>query len=243
MHRTRLACAGVAAGVAFVALSAGPASAHVYTEETEVAAGAFSQVTLVVPHGCEGSPTTALEIEVPEGVNSVTPEVHPGWDITVATEPVDPPIEGSHGEQITERDAIITVTAQPGSELADDFRTSFVFGYQAPDAPDTFLFWKTIQTCVEGETAWVTEYTGEGEEPEAPSPVVAVIAAEGGHGAEEEMEEPEEEAADTTVAAEPISASDDDDDGVDLLSIVALAVGAAGLAFGHIAFARTRSSS
>jgi hypothetical protein len=120
----------------------------------------------------------------------------------------------------------------------------------APDTSGEYLFFKTIQTCTGGvETAWVEEYTGEGEEPEHPSPVVLLVEATGDHHGEEETTETtaaEEEATETTeatdtteVAAEPVSDSDDDSD---TLAIVALVVGALGLGFGGAAFARSRKA-
>ena len=64
---------------------------------------------------------------------------------------------------------------------------TFTLGFQAPDTPGEYLFFKTIQTCAVGETAWIEEYTGEGEEPEHPAPAVLVTeAGEDGHGHDEE---------------------------------------------------------
>lgn len=226
---TRLAAGSLAAGVGVLVLGAAPASAHVFAEETEVAAGAFSQVTITVPHGCEGSPTTQLEIQIPEDVLGVTPEVHPGWDIEVTTEALDTPVDTGKGGTVTERDAVVTFTAQPGNELPDHFRDSFTLGYQAPDAPGEHLFFKTIQTCAEGETAWIEEYTGEGEEPEHPSPAVLVTEASGeGH-----------HAADAAAADEGEGEGEDDDSSKGL-AIGGLVLGALGLATGGVALAKTR---
>ena len=234
---TRLAAGTLAAGVGVLVLGAAPASAHVFAEETEVAAGAFSQVTITVPHGCEGSPTTQLAIEVPEGILGVTPEVHPGWDIEVTKETLDTPITGSHGEEITEVPSVITVTAQPGNELPDGFRESFTVGYQAPDTPGEHLFFKTIQTCAEGETAWIEEYTGEGEEPEHPSPAVLVTeaATEGHH---DDAGGGGGEVAEVATA----STSSDDDSSSDGLAIGGLVLGALGLVTGGAALAKSRKT-
>src|SRR3546814_7543301 len=138
-----------------------------------------------------------MAIQIPESIPNVTPAIVAGWDVAIETVPLDEPLEGSQGSQITEREAVVTYTAQPGQELADGFRQSCTIGFQAPDAPGELLFFKTIQTCVEGETAWIEEYTGEGEEPETPAPLVRVVAAgDDAHG----------------VAAADDDAGDDDDD-------------------------------
>ncbi len=143
----------------------------------------------------------------------------------------------------------MTYTAKPGNELADGFRTSFTLGFKAPETEGEYLFFKTIQTCAEGETAWIEEYTGEGEEPEHPAPVVLIGAAEAdGHGAdaaaEDEPAEAEEmtdgETADVETASSETPAEDDDSDS-NALSIAALVAGLAGLGLGGVAFARTRN--
>jgi uncharacterized protein YcnI len=247
---------GVGSGLGALVLGAGPAAAHVSPDKSEVPAGGFTAVTLTVGHGCEESPTTQVVVQVPEGINNVTPGILPGWTIEVATEPLPEPIAGSHGEQITERESTVTFTAQPGNELPDGFRLGFTLGFQAPDTPDEYLFFKTIQVCAEGQTEWIEEYTGEGEEPEHPSPVVQVVAAEGGgHGGGTDEEETETtETTDTTEATEDDDVSevaaaatpegdDGDDDGGNGLAIAGLVAGLLGLATGGAALARSGKAS
>ncbi len=251
MNRTARTLALAGAATVGAALLAGPASAHISPDKDEVPAGGYTDVTLTVPHGCEESPTTQLEIQVPEALNDVTPSINPGWDVNVTTEPLAEPVDDGEGGQLTERESVVTYTAQSGNELADGFRTSFTLGFKAPETEGEYLFFKTIQTCAEGETAWIEEYTGEGEEPEHPAPVVLIGEAEGdGHGddaaAEEEPAEAEEVTdgetadADTAAAQAPADDSDDDSDS-NALAIAGLVAGLAGLGLGGVAFARTRS--
>jgi uncharacterized protein YcnI len=247
----RAAAAGLGLGLGVLLAGVAPASAHVSADKSEVPAGGFTAVTLTVPHGCEASPTTNIEIEVPELILNVTPSIVAGWDVEVATEPLDEPVEGSHGEQITERESVVTYTAQPGNELPDGFRQSFTLGFQAPDAEGEFLFFKTIQNCVEGQTAWIEEYTGEGEEPEAPAPAVQIVAAEGdGHGGGADDDETDEETTETTEAeadgasdgesaAGDGGATDDDGGSSNGLAVAGLVAGLGGLARGGVAFSRT----
>lgn len=231
-------------------LGAGPASAHVSADKSEVPAGGFTAVTLTVPHGCEASPTRQLVIQVPEGIDDVTPEVVPGWDIAIDTEPLAEPVEDSDGEQTTERESAITFTARAGSELPDGFRQDFTLGFQAPDTPGEYLFFKTIQVCDEGQTEWIEEYTGEGEEPEHPAPAVEVVAAEGDEhgGGDTEDAEHADEADDadesTSVESETVAdTTDDSDDGsTQGIAIAALALGVVGLATGGTALAKARKA-
>ena len=241
---------GVGAALGALVLGAGPAGAHVTPDRSEVPAGGFTAVTLTVGHGCEESPTTEVVVEVPEGVNDVTPGILTGWDIEVTSEPLPEPIEGAHGEQITEREAQVTFTAQPGNELPDGFRLGYTLGFQAPDTPGEYLFFKTIQVCAEGQTEWIEEYTGEGEEPEHPSPVVQVVAAEeGGHGdgSDEETEEPEEaeETAETLPVEEAATTTDDgggDSDSATGIAVAGLIAGVLGLVTGGAALATARKT-
>jgi len=256
MKTVRIAAAA-GAGVAALAL-AGPASAHVSPDKTEVAAGAYTAVTLSAGHGCDGSPTTAFEVQIPASINDVTPAVLPGWDIAIETEPLDPPVEGPHGEQITERESVVTYTAQPGNELPDGFRQSITIGFKAPDTPGEHLFFKTIQHCVEGENAWIEEYTGDGEEPENPAPVLLVTAASGdGHGGAADGDSttsPDDGTdgdgataepgggTDGDEAAAPSPAGDDDDGGgaATGIAVAGLVAGLLGLGAGGAALAKSR---
>jgi uncharacterized protein YcnI len=235
-------------GLGVLVLDAGPAGAHVSPDKTEVPAGGFTAITLTVPHGCEASPTRQVVVQVPEGINDVTPGILPGWDIEVATEPLPEPIESGEGEQITERESVVTFTAQAGNELPDGFRLGYTLGFQAPDTPGEYLFFKTIQICAEGQTEWIEEYTGEGEEPEHPSPVVEVVAAEGdGHGGGSEEEETTDttEATDTTLPVEQATSTSDDDGDADSstgIAVAGLVTGALGLLTGGAALARARKT-
>ena len=242
-RRLCLATSGLGLGVAAVLFTAGPAAAHVTPDKTEVPARAFTAVTLTVPHGCEASPTRQLIVQVPEGINDVTPAVLPGWDVTVTTEPLPEPIEDAHGNQLTERESEVTFTAQAGNELPDGFRQGYTLGFQAPETPGEYLFFKTIQVCNEGQTEWIEEYTGEGEEPEHPSPVIEVTAAEeGGHGDATEEATGDEEA--TSVETETAAAVDesDDDDSSQGIAIAGLVAGILGLLAGGAALITARKT-
>lgn len=252
MHMRTRALVAAGGAAAIVGLAAGPAAAHVSPDKREVPAGAFTDVSLTVGHGCGTSPTTRMEIQIPESIANVTPAVVPGWDVEVTTEPLDEPIEGSHGEQITEREAVVTYTAQPGNELPDGFRLSFTIGFQAPDTPGETLFFKTVQVCAEGETAWIEEWTGEGEEPENPAPAVLVTEGTGGGHGGGDTGDADGEAADGTgttgaeagdegeQAAQPASSEDGDDGGSDGLAIAGLVAGVLGLLAGGAALLRGR---
>lgn len=75
---TRLSTATALAAVVVLGAAA-PAAAHVAAAST--AAGAVTVLTVTVPHGCKGSPTTAVTISIPAGVTAVTPKPSASWAV------------------------------------------------------------------------------------------------------------------------------------------------------------------
>ncbi len=225
------------AATAAIALSlVSPASAHVSATVSDASAGAFTVATFSVPHGCEGSPTTKIEIQVPESVLSVTPTRNPYYDVEATIEQLDEPQTDAHGNEVTERTSSIVYTAE--TPLPDGQRDTFELSFQVPDAEGEVLSFPTIQTCEKGETAW-TQVPAEGQdedELENPAPSFTILPAsgEGHHGEAAESEDSHDEAAE---------AEDGDGDGSSALGWAGLVAGLLGLAAGGLALARTRSSS
>ncbi|HEV7721205.1 MAG TPA: YcnI family protein [Iamia sp.] len=243
VHRLGLGLLG--AGVLALGLAV-PAGAHITGDKDSVPAGGFTSVTLTVPHGCEDSPTRALSVEIPESILSAAPQVVAGWEAEATETPLDEPVDTGEGDPVTERVSEISWTAEAGNELPPHFRQQFTIGFQAPEEVGERLYFKLVQTCTEGETAWIDETPEGAEEPEHPAPFVDVVAAEAdGHGSEEdEAHEADEPAADDEPATEPAAASTEssDDGGSDGLAIGGLVLGALGLAAGGTALLKTRST-
>ena len=203
----RLGATALTAGGLVILASAGSAFAHVSIAEDEVAAGSTALITFQFSHGCDGSPTTEVRIQMPAAIAQVTPTVNANWDVAKTMETLDTPIEGSHDEQITERVAEVVYTAK--APLEDGYRDAFVLSVPIPkDAAGTTLYFPTIQTCEAGETAWIEIPADgqDGEELEAPAPSIAVVEADAeddgnGDSAEDEGTVPEGSTAivETTV--------------------------------------------
>ena len=239
----RLAAAGaLVAGISF--LGAAPAFGHVSPDISEVPAGGYTDVRLGVGHGCEGSPTTKLEVQVPDLLVGVTPYVVPGWTAAVTTAKLDPPVKDAEGAEVTERDSVVTWTAQPGQELADGYKIQFGLSFQVPEKVGESLVFKTIQSCVKGSTEWIELTPAGGEEPEHPAPTVTIVAGTGeGHGDGGATTETTEAGATTTADGKDAApAADDagDDGGSNGLAIAGLVAGLAGLGLGGAAFGKVR---
>jgi len=153
-------------GAAAIALGAGTllalvpaiaASAHVSASATSTVAGSSSVVTFSVPHGCEGSPTLQVRIDIPESVPSVSPLVKAEWSVEKTIVELDEPREGGHGEQITERVASVVYTAL-GEGLPDGYTDTFALSLRLPDGePGDVVEFPAFQVCADGTAEWVGE--------------------------------------------------------------------------------------
>jgi uncharacterized protein YcnI len=244
--KTALARMATVATTCAIALAASTAtsSAHIGTSEDEVAAGSTTALGLTVGHGCGESSTTEVAVQIPEGINNAQPFAHPGWSVATEMETLSPPVTSAHGDEVTERVAVITFTAAPGQALPHDVRDTFTINFTAPDSPGETLWFKTVQTCEEGENAWIEEWDGEGEEPDriAPSVVVGEPEGDAGHGdgatVTTEMGDDEEATDSAELAA---SSTEDDDDG-NALAVAALVVAVAAAVLAGLALASARRS-
>lgn len=234
MHvRRTLARLGAAtgAGLLLIAVAATPASAHVTITPTDTAAGAYTVLTFSVGHGCEGSATTALDIQIPEEILSVTPTLLSGWEVEKRMVTLDEPVEDAHGNSVTARVGQVVYTAD--RPLPDGYRAAMELSLRLPETPGETLTFPVVQSCEQGENPW-TEVPAEGQDPddlEFPAPTVTITEATGeGHGAASEAE---------TVTPD---AGPSDDDG-NTLGVAGLVVGAVGVLVGGTALVRTRRSS
>jgi uncharacterized protein YcnI len=215
-------------GTAAILLLAAPASAHIEPTIESAAASSYTTFSLQVPHGCGDAGTSKLEVQIPDSITSVTPEVVPGWTITRTTEHLDTPRDDGEGGQITDRTSVITWAGGP---LAHDQLELFGLSVKMPDTAGRSVTFPTIQTCEDGShTDWI-EPTVEGQdEPEHPAPTIHLTAASGDdHGG-------------GGTAAATASADDDDGDSATPLAIAGIVMGALGLVVGGAALAKSRAA-
>ena len=219
MRIARLSLAGLAGG-AVLALAAVPlaASAHVTVTPSGTAAGSYTVLTFAFSHGCEGSPTTAIAIDIPESIASVSPTLNPNYTI----------------EKVAERDRTSQVVYTAITPVQDGYRDTIELSLQLPeDAAGETLAFPVLQTCEVGETNW-NQVAEEGEEePESPAPVIVVSEATGdghGHGAATEEAASDEHGDGHAEGAEETAATSDDSDTVArVLGIGGLVVGVVGI--------------
>lgn len=225
----RLGTASAAAAV-ITLIAVGPASAHVTVTPSGTTAGSYQVLTFSVPHGCDGSPTTSIAIQIPESIPEVTPTRNAFYDLNLTTTKLDPPIKAEDGDEITERTSLVTYTAK--TPLPADERDSLELSLQIPDQAGQTLTFPVIQKCEQGQTAW-TEVPASGQSEddlEHPAPAFNITAT----GSEDQS------SSDTTASDGSTSddAGDEDSDG-NGLAIAGLVAGLLGLLAGGAALARS----
>lgn len=156
-----------------------PVAAHVVLDETNAPAGSYFKATFRVPHGCDGSATTAISIRIPEGVISVKPQPKHGW--TVITEKAAYKKSYTlHGREVNE--GVVKVTWE-GGPLADDMFDEFAFMTKLPnDADIMMLFFPVEQVCEKGSVNW-DEIATPDMDPHSlarPAPMLHLIHENGG---------------------------------------------------------------
>src|ERR1700722_20857208 len=162
--------------LATVLLIATPACAHVTLDGRPAAVGTWYKAVFAVPHGCAGSATTKIRVQIPDGVIDVKPMPKPGWNVEVLKGKYAAPYD-FHGGKISEGAKEVVWS---GGKLADDNYDEFVISpyLTATLKPDTVLYFPTVQECEQGVNRWIdipadAEHT---HDTKSPAPGVKLIA-------------------------------------------------------------------
>ncbi|MCA9858270.1 MAG: YcnI family protein [Thermomicrobiales bacterium] len=174
--RRLLVTAGVAGSLALGAVL--PASAHVVVSPSSTAAGSYSLLTFSFGHGCDGSATTELAIQIPEGVEIVRPAIDALWSIETVSAETDATAESGHAP-------ISEVVFTANEPVPDGYYASVQIQVQLPDGNEgDAIAFPVIQTCETGESAWI-QIPDDGQSADdldTPAPVVTLSAAVEGSG-------------------------------------------------------------
>lgn len=143
--------AWAAAGVVLLALPI-RSLAHVTAQPDSAPSGSYFIATFVVPHGCDGSPTVALRIQIPDDITVVKPQMKPGWTVTIKTRRLARPLKSERGEILTQ--AVDEVDWR-GGPLPDDLYDTFGLMLKLPDTPGRTLYFPAVQECQHGVHHWI----------------------------------------------------------------------------------------
>ena len=170
----------VMAAVAVVIVAVSSASAHVTLERRQAPVGSYYKAVFAVPHGCAGSPTVKVRVQVPEGVIGIKPMPKAGWTVETVKGKYATEYE-FHGAKISEG---IKEVVWSGGKLADDNYDEFVFSsYLTPDLkPETTLYFPVVQECEKGVSRWIdipaggSSSGGHSHDSKTPAPGLKLIA-------------------------------------------------------------------
>ncbi len=170
---TVLASAG-----AILALVQSPTSlAHVVLAQKAAPAGTYYRAQFMVGHGCAGSATVSVQVDIPDGVPVARPQPKPGWTLTYETGPLAEPAM-VHGKPKTEGIRRVTWTGGPlPDEQYDEFGMLLFL------AKPGRLHFRVLQTCETGANDWAG-IAAEGEaKPAFPAATLDVVVPHGDAGA------------------------------------------------------------
>ena len=166
----------LAAG-AIATLAASSAGAHITLENRQATIGAGYKAVFAVPHGCAGSATTRIRVQIPEGVIAVKPMPKPGWNLEVLKGKYAAEYE-FHGTKASEG---VKEVAWSGGKLADDNYDEFVISTFLTGAlkPNTTLYFPVVQECEQGTSRWIDipaeGHAGHMQEGKSPAPGVKLM--------------------------------------------------------------------
>ena len=157
-------------------LTTSPVLAHVSLETKQATVGSSYKAVFMVPHGCAGSATTKIRVQIPEGVIGVKPMPKAGWTLET--------IKGKyaaeydyHGSKMSEG---VKEVAWSGGKLPDDNYDEFVVTTFLSGGlkPNTTLYFPVVQECEQGVSRWIDipKEGSEGPGSKTPAPGVKLIS-------------------------------------------------------------------
>lgn len=150
------------------------AFSHAVLEQKTVETNSFYKAVMGIGHGCDGSATTKITIEIPEGVHKAKPMPKAGWQIEVVKGKLKTPyIATAYGKEITED---VQKIIWSGGKLLDEHFDEFIFKAKIAVSPQ-LLHFPTKQECESGEIYW-SEIPAKGKtthDYKSPAPALKVI--------------------------------------------------------------------
>jgi uncharacterized protein YcnI len=162
--------------IAVAMLAASSASAHITLENRQATVGAYYKAVFAVPHGCAGSATVKIRVQIPEGVIGVKPMPKPGWSVEA--------IKGKyavdydyHGTKLSEG---VKEVVWSGGKLPDDNYDEFVVSTFLTGGlkPNSTLYFPVVQECEQGVSRWIdipAEGSAHSHDSKSPAPGVELM--------------------------------------------------------------------
>ena len=161
---------------AVAVLVTSPALAHVTLETKQATVGSSYKAVFTVPHGCAGSATTKIRVQIPEGVIGVKPMPKAGWNLETVKGKYAAEYD-YHGSKLSEG---VKEVAWSGGKLADDNYDEFVVSTYLTGGlkPNSTLYFPVVQECEQGVSRWIDipkEGEAHGHDSKSPAPGVKLM--------------------------------------------------------------------
>lgn len=165
----------ILAAAAVLAVTSTAALAHITLESQEASPGAAYKAVLRVPHGCKGSATTRIRVQIPEGVIAVKPMPKAGWTLDTTKGALAKTYD-YYGEATSQG---VKEISWSGGKLPDEFYDEFVFrGFLTKDLKaGEMLYFPVVQECEQGVDRWIEiPAAGKGaDDYESPAPGLKLV--------------------------------------------------------------------
>ena len=158
------------------ALVASPAFAHISLEPRQATVGSSYKAVFAVPHGCTGSATTKIRVQIPEGVIAAKPMPKAGWNVEAINGKYAAEYD-FHGNKLSEG---VKEVVWSGGKLPDHQYDEFVVSTFLTDGmkPNTTLYFPVVQECEQGVSRWIDiprEGEAHGHGSKSPAPGVKLM--------------------------------------------------------------------
>jgi uncharacterized protein YcnI len=209
--------------------------AHVTVKPDTATKGGFQTLTFQVPNEMDDANTIELDVQFPADhpFSSVSVQPKAGWTYQATKTPLPTPVTNDDGEQVT--DYVSEIKWTGGQIKPGEFDTFLVSVGTLPDDVDVLAF-PAVQTYDNGQVvSWIDPVVEGQPEPDHPTPVIHLTAADSGSGSD--ASSPASSASGAAVTATVVKKETNN-----TLGIIALIVGAVALIIGIVALARGRAS-
>ena len=145
------------------------ALAHIHVSPQKMIQGGRAKLIFSVKHGCKGSPTQKLQVQIPKGIASFHGVEKAGWKI--------------QSTNSKEAEGAERKVAWSGGSIPNESTAEFVVEVTVNKTAAGILVFPVLQGCEKGELKWVDVPAKEGavggeKETEAPAPTVKIITAQ-----------------------------------------------------------------
>ena len=127
---------GTAFAAVILAVTASAASAQIVLSQPKFEAGQNYAAFFRVEHGCDGSPTLALKVHIPDGVTVLQTPDKPGWKL----------------ETQRIKDSLTDITWRGRLDAGTTDQFGLFLKLPAKAGP---LYFPAVQQCEKGETRWI----------------------------------------------------------------------------------------